>query len=113
MKRKVTLADIEGVKHIVQDVVPKVDTTVICPACEREFKKGAPTVMVEVVRRVPLTANDAKRAEFAVRVRLCKSCAEPIIRQKQEAMSRLISVLAEVCVDDVLKEIEEESAKSP
>jgi len=77
--------------------------TTVCPICHRPYKQDEPTVLVELVKRIPLPDRDPPPPETSVRVHVCESCAAPIMRKQHEAIDGLISMLAKMAADHVLK----------
>lgn len=114
MKRKPMLVELlGGPKRIVQHVVTGPKTITVCPLCQRRFKDHESTVLVDLVKRLGLTESRRSDPEFTVRIHVCRRCAEPIVQQKREAMSKLISAFAKLALEDVLRELEQEARADP
>ena len=105
MERKTIVIEAMGApKRVVQQIQTRPRTTTICPLCKRRFQKNDPTVLIDLVTRIPLTPERNREPERSVRIQICEPCAQPVIEQRQKAMSGLIALLAELAVEDVLKE---------
>lgn len=112
MERKTILVEGMGApKRVVQQIETRPRTTTICPLCKTRFKKDDPTVLIDLVKRIPLTSDRNNAPERTIRIKICERCAQPVILQKQKAMHDLISLLAEWAVEDVLKETEKKQKR--
>jgi hypothetical protein len=110
MESKTTLVEVfGGPKRIVQQVLSHPKTITVCPLCKTRFKAGDSTILVDLVKTIGLTQKDRGDLEFTARIHLCDRCAEPIIRQKREAVDQFVSFLAELAAEEVLKELEQEA----
>lgn len=107
MERKAILVEGMGApKRVVQQIEIRPRTTTICPLCKTRFKKDDPTVLIDLVKRIRLTPEKNNEPELSVRIQICERCAQPVIQQRQKVMDDLIKLLAELAVEDVLKEAE-------
>lgn len=114
MKSKPTLVELlGGPKRIVQHVVTGPKTITVCPLCKERFKDRDSTILVDFVKRIDLTQSDRTDHEFTVRIHLCAQCAEPILQRKREAMNQLVSLLAKLAAEDVLRGLEQERRPDP
>lgn len=104
MERKTILIEGMGApKRVVQEIQPRPRTITVCPLCKKRFKKDDSTVLVDLVKRIPLTPEKNKEPETTVRIQICEPCAQPVIQQRHKVMDDLIKLLAELAVKDVLK----------
>lgn len=113
MKRKAIL--VEGVgfpKRVVQEIQTRPRTVTICPLCKTRFKKDDPTVLIDLVTRIRLTPGK-NNPEQTVRIQICEPCAQPVIQRQNKAMDDLIKLLAELVIDDILKEEADKKRKRP
>lgn len=107
MERKAILIEGMGApKRVVQQIETRPRTTTICPLCKTRFKKDDPTVLIDLVKSFRITPVKNNEPERTVRIQICEPCAQPVIMQRQKVMDDLISLLAELAVEDVLKEAE-------
>lgn len=108
MERKATLVETFGIpQRVVQQIKTKPRTTTICPLCKTRFKKDDPTILIDLVKRFSINAGKDNDFEHTVRIQICERCAQPVIRQRREAMDGLISLLAEMLTEEMLKELDE------
>jgi hypothetical protein len=104
MERKTILVEGMGApKRVVQHIQTRPRTTTICPLCKKRFKKDDPTVLIDLVTRIPLTPEKNK-PERTIRIQICELCAQPVIQQRQKVMDDLAKLLARLAVEDMLKE---------
>lgn len=95
MERKTIRAEtMKPPEGVVQYIQTRPQTSTICPLRKRRFKKDDPTVLIDLVTRIPLVPEKNKPAR-TVRVHICEPCAQPVIEQRQKAMDGLIALLAE------------------
>lgn len=107
MERKAILIETMGApKRVVQQIETRPRTTTVCPLCKTRFKKDDPTVLIDLVKYIPLTREKNRELERTVRIQICERCAQPVILRQQEAMHGLIALLAKWVVEDVLEEVE-------
>lgn len=79
---------------------------VVCPLCSSSLTVGrATTCLVDLVKRIHVTDKTEYQPATTVRIHVCRNCAEPIIRQKQEAMNALIALIAEHIAEGEAKEV--------
>ena len=105
MERKAILIEGMGApKRVVQQIETRPRTTTICPLCKIRFKKDDPTVLVDLVKSFRITSEKNNEPERTVRIQVCERCAQPVIQQRQKVMDDLVSLLAELLVENVLKE---------
>lgn len=113
MERETMLVEVMGgPRRIVQEVLPRNKTIPACPLCKTRFKKDDPTVLLDVVKRFAVIPKDDGDLEVALRVHVCKRCAEPIILQKQKAMDEVLNLFAELLAEDLLKELRQQKTRS-
>lgn len=104
MERKAILVEATSIpKRVVYQVETQVTTTAVCPICKTPFKKDDLTVWVDLVRRFRITVGSKDSDGEALRVSICTTCAEPVIRRQQKAMEEIISLLADMVVNDMIK----------
>jgi hypothetical protein len=113
MKSKTTLVSFGGPRRIVQELRSRTQTIAVCPLCRARFRPGDETILVDLVKSIRLTPAHRRDLEFTVRIHVCGRCAEPIVQRKREAMSKLISLLAKLIVEDVLREAGQEARAEP
>lgn len=112
MERKIILVDALGApKRIVQHIETRPKTATICPLCKTRFKRNAPTVLVDAVKRIRLTGKENDDPEFTIRIHLCEPCAAPLIKQKEEAFRNLVTFLARLAVDKVMRDVNKKHDK--
>ncbi len=112
MERKAILVEGMGApKHVVQQIQTQPRTTTICPLCKKRFKKDDPTVSVDLVRRFCLTSGKNKEPDHIVRIQICEPCAQPVIQQRQKVMDDLVTLLAELLVESVLKKTDKKQKR--
>lgn len=98
MERKAIL--VKGIgypRHIIQEIRTRPRTITVCPVCKKRFKKDDTTVVVDLIKRIPLTEKD--EPEITVRIQICEPCAQPVIQERNKAMDRLIKYMAELAVE--------------
>jgi hypothetical protein len=111
MNRKTILVEAMGApKRIVQEIQTRPRTTTICPLCRRRFKKNDPTVLIDLVKSIPLTP-ETNKLERSVRIQICEPCAQPVFDHRHKVMDDLIKLLAELVVEDMLEEDERDVKK--
>ena len=84
-----------SVKQIVQEVRTDPRTIAACPGCKKPFAENEKTVLVEVVRFIPLIEPPHDKKECAVRIHFCFQCTENIVLEKREATKGLIDWLVD------------------
>lgn len=109
MEREATLVETLGIpQRVVQQIKTKPRTTTICPLCKTRFKKDDPTILIDLAKRFYINSGKDNNFEHTVRIQICERCAQPVIRQRREAMDGLISLLAEILAEEVLKDLNKE-----
>lgn len=104
MERKAILVEAMGLpKRVVYQVETQPTTTAVCPICKTPFKTDDLTVWVDLIRRFRITVGSKDSDGEALRVSICTTCAEPVIRQQQKAMDEIISLLADMIVNDMIR----------
>lgn len=114
MERKSILVEAASLpKNVVYQVKTRPRTTAVCPICKAPFKKDDLTVLVDLVRRFRITIGSKESDGEALRVSICTTCAEPVIRQQQKAMDEIIDLLANMIVNDMTRKGEAPVASGP
>ncbi len=104
MVRKTILIEALGApQRVVQRIETRPKTTAVCPLCRTRFKKNDPTVLIDLVKQFRIVPEPGNRQEQAIRISICEPCAQPVLKQRQEAIDGLIRLLAKLAVKDVLK----------
>lgn len=85
-------------RHIVEEIQTRPRTITVCPVCKKRFKRDDTTVVVDLIKRIPLTEKD-KEPKITIRIQICEPCAQPVIQDRNKAMDRLIKYLAELAVE--------------
>lgn len=105
MERKTILIEALGApKRVVQQIVTRPKTTAVCPLCRTRFKNDDPAVLIDLVKRIRIAPEQGNQPEHTVRISICEPCAQPVIKQRREAIDSLITLLAKLVVEDVMKD---------